>query len=189
MLGDIVAHLADMGLENVVSIEEGHLSVGLDPDLVSSMCGKQGKGSDMKSELAGLGELAQTGAHRVQLCSRHTGGIFGNLLLHVVDSVLLESEDVGVFVVDEVRDVSADVVGELLKHGFRFFFGQRSHCVVCVSRADADGWKIFSLAENAEKKYFTAALSKRAGEDGLQGCCERVCIQGFCVVTMEQIWS
>lgn len=138
MLGNVVAHLTDVGLENVVTIEEGHLSVRLDPDLVSSMCSEERKSGDMKSELAGLGELAETGANGEELGSRHTGGILGNLLLNVVDSVLLEPEHVRVFVIDEVRDVSSNVVGELLEHGFRFFFGQRSHCVwyVLMLRAE-----------------------------------------------------
>lgn len=102
VLGDVVTHSADVGLENMVSVKEGHLTVGLDPDLVSSMCGKQGKRGDVKSELSSLGELAETGAERVELSSRHTSGILGNLFLDVVHSVLLQSEDMGVFVVDEV---------------------------------------------------------------------------------------
>ena len=134
MLGNVVTHLSNVGLENVVTVKEGHLSVGLDPDLVSSVCGKKRQSGDVKSELAGLGELAETGADREELGSRHTGGILGNLLLNVVDSVLLEPEHVRVFVIDEVRDVSTNVVGKLLEHGFRFFFGKRSHCVWCMCR-------------------------------------------------------
>jgi hypothetical protein len=47
-----------MRLHNMTSIQEWHLSIGFDPDLVAGVFGKDGEGGDVESEFASLGELA-----------------------------------------------------------------------------------------------------------------------------------
>jgi len=47
-----------MGLDNVAPEEERHLTIRLDPYLVSRMLGKDGKRGDVQSKFAGLCELA-----------------------------------------------------------------------------------------------------------------------------------
>lgn len=49
-----------MGLDDVSSVQEGHLAVGADPDLPSGVLGEDFKGGDVQAELAGLGKLAYT---------------------------------------------------------------------------------------------------------------------------------
>lgn len=58
VLGAVFRVSANVGLDNVSTVEEGHDSVGADPELVSRVLGEDGEGSDVDSELARLGELA-----------------------------------------------------------------------------------------------------------------------------------
>lgn len=61
MFWALLAPSANMSLDDVTSIQERHLSIRLDPDLVSSMRGNDIEGGDVQSELARLCELAETG--------------------------------------------------------------------------------------------------------------------------------
>lgn len=123
MFWNILAHATDMGLENVVAVKVRHLTVLLDPDLEFGVLGQNVKRSDMQAELSGLGELANTGSKRHEVVSGHAGSVFGYVLAHIVDSVLLYPEAVGlVGSVDEVGNVAANVVCQLLKDDFGLFF-------------------------------------------------------------------
>lgn len=56
--GAVVGPAADVGLDDVAAVQEGHLAVGLDPDLVPRVLGQDGQRRDVQPELARLGELA-----------------------------------------------------------------------------------------------------------------------------------
>lgn len=47
-----------MRLDNVSAVEEGHDSVGANPELVSCVLGEDGEGGDVDAEFARLGEFA-----------------------------------------------------------------------------------------------------------------------------------
>lgn len=123
MLWNILAHAADMGLEDMVAIQVRHLTVLLDPDLELGVLGQNVERRDVQTELAGLGELANTGSERHEAVPGHTGSILCNVLTHIVNSVLLYPEAVWlVGSVDEVGNVAANVVCQLLKNDFGLFF-------------------------------------------------------------------
>lgn len=58
VLGAVFRVSANVCLDNVSTVEEGHDSVGADPELVSCVLGEDGEGSNVNAELARLGELA-----------------------------------------------------------------------------------------------------------------------------------
>ena len=58
MLRAVLGPTADVGLDDVAAVEEGHLAVGLNPDLVARVLREDGEGRDVEAELARLGELA-----------------------------------------------------------------------------------------------------------------------------------
>jgi hypothetical protein len=86
VLWAVLAPAADVGLEDVSSVQKGHLAVGLDPDLVAGVGGNDGQGRDVQAELARLGELAQTDAQREQVVAGYRGGEVGEGFAHVVDA-------------------------------------------------------------------------------------------------------
>lgn len=124
MLWHIFAHATHMGLENVVTIQEGHLTILLDPDLKLGVLCQQLKGGDVQTELAGLGEFADTGTKGHEVVTGNANSIACNVLAHIVNTVLLNAEAVRfVSTVDEVGNVAANVVGKLLKNNLGFVFG------------------------------------------------------------------
>lgn len=96
MLGTILAPAADMGLDHVAAVEEGHLPVGLDPHLVAGVRRHHVQRRHVQPELARLGELAETGAEREQIGSGDGGGEVGEAKRQVVDARLVQAEDVSV---------------------------------------------------------------------------------------------
>lgn len=58
VLGAVLGEAADVRLDNVSAVEEGHDAVGADPELVSRVLGEDGKGRDVDSEFARLCEFA-----------------------------------------------------------------------------------------------------------------------------------
>lgn len=58
VLGAVFRVSANVGLDDMSTVEEGHDSVGADPELVSRVLGEDGEGSDVDAEFARLGELA-----------------------------------------------------------------------------------------------------------------------------------
>lgn len=58
VLGAVLGPAADVGLDDVAAVEEGHLAVALDPDLPASVLAEDGQGGDVQAELARLGKLA-----------------------------------------------------------------------------------------------------------------------------------
>jgi len=58
MLRTVFTPPPDMRLDNIASVEKRHLSIRLDPDLVSCMRRNDIESSDVDSELARLRELA-----------------------------------------------------------------------------------------------------------------------------------
>ena len=58
MLGAVIGPATNVGFHDVAAVEEGHLAVGLDPDLVAGVFGEDGEGCYVESEFSGFGELA-----------------------------------------------------------------------------------------------------------------------------------
>lgn len=54
-------------LDDVAAVQEGHLAVGLDPDLVPGVFGQDGQRGDVQPELARLCKLAEADAERGEL--------------------------------------------------------------------------------------------------------------------------
>lgn len=67
MLGAVLGPAADVGLDDVAAVQEGHLAVGLDPDLVARVLGQDRQRRDVQPELARLGELAEADAEGDEL--------------------------------------------------------------------------------------------------------------------------
>ncbi len=58
MLRAVFGPTSNVSLDDVASVQEWHLPVGLNPDLVTSVLCEDWKGGNVKAELEGLGELA-----------------------------------------------------------------------------------------------------------------------------------
>ena len=71
MLGAVLGPAPDVRFEDVAAVEEGHLAVGLDPELVARVGGEDGEGGDVEPEFEGFGEFA-------------CGGLAGGVLIVVV---------------------------------------------------------------------------------------------------------
>lgn len=67
MLGAVVGPAADVGLDDVAAVQEGHFAVGLHPDLVPGVLGEDGQRGDVQAEFARLGELAEADAEGDEL--------------------------------------------------------------------------------------------------------------------------
>lgn len=67
MLGAVLGPAAHVGLDDVAAVQEGHLAVGLDPDLVARVLGQDRQRGDVQPELARLGELAEADAEGDEL--------------------------------------------------------------------------------------------------------------------------
>ena len=58
VLGDVFGHSGDVGLDDVVAVEEGHFASSFDPDFMFGVLGDEVEAGDAESELSGFGELA-----------------------------------------------------------------------------------------------------------------------------------
>jgi len=92
MFGAIVAPAANVGLDDIASVQKGHFPVWFDPDLVSRVRGYDVKSSDVDAELARLGEFANAGSKREEVVSGDTGGKVCNGLFDIVDSGVLNAK-------------------------------------------------------------------------------------------------
>ncbi|KAI3482129.1 hypothetical protein L1887_55260 [Cichorium endivia] len=128
MFRSVVGDPSEMRLDDVVAVEEGQLAVGLDPHLVLCVLREVVERGDVQTELARLGKLAKARAerHEVRACDRD--GQTHRRFRDVVDAVAVEAEDVRILgSVDEVHEVLAHVVGELLEERLGLFFCERTH--------------------------------------------------------------
>lgn len=117
VLRTILAPPTNMSLDHVPSIEERHLSIRLDPELVPGIWRNNGKAGDVQPELASLGELANHGSDGQKVRSGNRHGQVGQLQRHVVYSVSMESEDKSLRLIlsrcDEVIERATSVVRQL----------------------------------------------------------------------------
>jgi hypothetical protein len=86
VLRAVLAPTSDVSLDNVTTVQEGHLSVGLDPNLCASMRGNNVQSGNVEAELASLGQLADAVTKTQQVVSGYRGGQVCHVLAHVVDS-------------------------------------------------------------------------------------------------------
>lgn len=86
MLGALLTPSSNVCLDNVATVQERHLSVLLDPDLVSGVGCDDIEGSNVQSELSSLGEFAQAGTEGEKRVARDGSGEVGKRFTNVVDS-------------------------------------------------------------------------------------------------------
>lgn len=105
---------------------------------MAGMGGEEVEAVDGEAELAGLGELADARADGVEAIAADVGGAPDERLGGVVDLVLLEAEHVAAGggagfgaldggAVDDVREVLASELEELLEYGGRLLLVERAH--------------------------------------------------------------
>jgi hypothetical protein len=86
VLRAVFAPTPNVGLDNVTTVQKGHLSVGLDPDLCASMRSNDVQSGNVKAEFASLGQLADAVSKTQQVVSGYRGGQVSHVLTHIVDS-------------------------------------------------------------------------------------------------------
>ena len=77
VLGAVLAPATDMGLNNVTTVQEGHLAVGLDPDLVPSVRRNHVQRGDVHPELSSLCELSEARSEREEALTSDRSGQVG----------------------------------------------------------------------------------------------------------------
>lgn len=113
MLRRILRHTSNMGLQYMIPVQKGHLTIRFDPYFVFRMRGDQVQCSDVQLELSSFCEFPETGSETAEPRAGYGGRKVGDWGANVVDPVFLDPEAVRVIgAVDEVRDVTADAVGE-----------------------------------------------------------------------------
>lgn len=117
MFRTILTPPTDMSLNHIPSIEERHLSIWFNPELVSGIWRNDGKTSDVQPKFASLGELADHGPDGQEVRSGNRHCQVGQLQRHVVYSVPMESEDKSLRLIlsrsDEVIERAASVIRQL----------------------------------------------------------------------------
>lgn len=128
MLRGILCNATNVSFDNVVSIQEWHLAVGLDPDLVLGVLCNVVQASDMQAELPSLCELSKADSERDQLVPSNASSLSHQLLADIVDTIPVKSKAVCLIAsVNQVCDVAPDVFCKLLKECLGFDFSQWSH--------------------------------------------------------------
>ena len=77
VLRAVLAPAANVCLHNVSAVQEGHLAVRLDPDLVPSVGRNNVQRGDVHPELSGLGELSETRPERKKALTGDRGSEVG----------------------------------------------------------------------------------------------------------------
>lgn len=117
MFRTILAPPADVSLDYVSSIEKGHLSVLLDPELVARMRSNHVQRCQIQPKLASLGELPNHSSDGQKVPSRDGDSKVGQLERHVVHPGSMESEDVSLGLIfsrrHEVIERATGVVRQL----------------------------------------------------------------------------
>jgi len=129
MFRTVFGPTTNVSLEHVAAIQKGHLAVRFDPDLVSCVRRKDGKGGDVQAKLARLGELAQAGAEREEVVSLHRSREVCKRFAHIVDAGALDAEDMAVVGApsrDQILDAFSAVCGELLEERLGLGLYERS---------------------------------------------------------------
>lgn len=127
VLGDILCHPGDMGFDDVISIEVGHLSARLDPNLVGRISRDEIKAGDVQTEFASLGELADLDPRAEDLLLGHVGGQLDQLMVDEEHSALDEAEDGGGVAAHQVLEGVADVLVELGEEHLGLLVGEGPH--------------------------------------------------------------
>lgn len=134
----IIRDPSQMRLDHMVSIQERQFAIGLDPNLVLCVLSQVVQCCNVHSELASLGELSKARSQGHEVWSGNRNGKSHRRFGDVVDTIAMQTEDVRVIgSVDEVDEVVAYVVGQLLEEGLGLFFCKRSHVVICYGPVDA----------------------------------------------------
>jgi hypothetical protein len=93
VLRDIFSHPRNVGLDDMISIQVGHFSVTLDPDLMPAIFGQVVKTSDVEPKLPALRELAYQQSCGEEFFLGNVGGHVGNERIDEVDTIFNEPKD------------------------------------------------------------------------------------------------
>lgn len=128
ILWDVFGHSGNMGLDDMIAIQEGHFASSLDPDFMFGVLGNEIETGDAEAELAGFSELADVDAGSKEFFFGDVGGEGNELAVDVEDFALDEAEDRLLDgVLDEVFEGVADVVVEFGEEDFCLFVGKWAH--------------------------------------------------------------
>lgn len=117
-----------MGLHNIVPIQKRHLSVRLHPDLILRMLSDMVERSNVELELPSFGKLSKTCPEGEEIIAGDRCSKLRNGLADVVNTVALDTEAVRIVgAVNQVGDVAANVVCQLLKETLSFNVGEGTH--------------------------------------------------------------
>lgn len=126
----------------MVPVQKRHLGGGFEPDLVLGVGGQYIQSLDGEVEVAAVGELADAGAERDEVGTGYVGGALHEGLADVVDLVPVETKAVAARVrvgtlmggiLDDVLEVIAGELEQLLEHRRRLFLVQRSHPAIAAA--------------------------------------------------------
>jgi len=128
MFWRIFGYPAQMRLYNVVSVEERHLTVWLNPHLVFCILSKIVKSCDVQLEFVTFAEFSETCSEACEIgpCNRYTKA--HQRLGYIVYSIFMEPKAVWfVWDVNEMDKVLSNVICQFGKHQLALLFRQRSH--------------------------------------------------------------
>lgn len=115
--GGVFSDTTKSCFEDMISIEKAHFCTWFNPDFVICILREIVDASDLQSELARLGELAETSAHRNKLVTRERFGKVCQLRAKIVHLVAMKAEaEIAVRSIDQLFDVFSDAGWEI------FFF-------------------------------------------------------------------
>lgn len=80
MFRNILSHLGNVSLEDIVTINVGHFTGILQPDLVFGVLGNEIQSRNVQSKLASLGKLSKANTQGNKIITRNTIRFLGNSL-------------------------------------------------------------------------------------------------------------
>lgn len=132
VLRDVFGHSGDMGLDDMITVEERHFTAGFDPNFMFGVLGHEVETGDAESELAGFGELADINAGAEQFLFGDVGAEGHQLAIDVEDFALNQTEHRLLdWVLYQVLQSVPDVLVQLGEQHFRLLVGQRAHLPSC----------------------------------------------------------
>lgn len=124
MFRTILTPPPNMRLDNIPPVHEWHLTIRLDPHLVSRMRRNHLQRRDVNAKLPGLGELAHADPQRQEVAPGNRSGQIGYRQAKIVDATAVKTEDITVIgggivgTRDQGVEGAAGVVGQFSKEGF-----------------------------------------------------------------------
>lgn len=129
--GRVLGDPREVSLEDMVTVEEGLLTVGLDPYLELGVLGQVVQTGDVQLEFTRLSELAETGARTDQLVLTDVRSHLQHLRVYVVHAVFVQSKHIlTVLTVYQKLYVTSQKLCQLSKESLRLVLRQRPHFII-----------------------------------------------------------